>query len=127
MAGLIIIYEAIIDLIRPHVIQKLDKGIYLVAFTAVINFIVGAICISRGKRNNSMALQAGGKHLQSDTYSTIGIIVGLVLIWFTHLAWLERRPSRSSSQALSSIQAIISCAKASPASWTRPTCNSCRK
>jgi len=89
MAGLIIIYEAVIDFIHPHDLQKLDKGIYIVGFTAVVNFIVGAICLAKGRRNNSMALQAGGKHLQSDTYSTIGIIVGLVLIWFTRLAWLD--------------------------------------
>ena len=89
MAGLIIIYEAIVGFIHPHPIQRLDKGIYIIAFTAIVNFIVGAICISHGRRNNSMALQAGGKHLQSDTYSTLGIIVGLVVIWFTHLGWLD--------------------------------------
>jgi cation diffusion facilitator family transporter len=89
MAGFIIIYEAIVTLIHPHPIQKLDKGIFIVAATAIVNFIVGAICISRGKRNNSMALLAGGKHLQSDTYSTLGIIVGLILIWFTKLSWLD--------------------------------------
>src|SRR5580692_431017 len=89
MAGFIIVYEAIVNLIHPHPIQKLDKGIYIVAFTAVVNFIVGAICIRKGKQNNSMALQAGGRHLQSDTYSTIGIIVGLVIIWYTRLVWLD--------------------------------------
>jgi len=89
MAGLIIVYEAVIDFIHPHPLHKLDKGIYIVAFTAVINFIVGAICIRKGKQNDSIALQAGGRHLQSDTYSTIGIIVGLVIIWFTKLTWLD--------------------------------------
>lgn len=89
MAGMIIIYEAIIDFIHPHAIQKLDQGIYIVAATAVVNFVVGAICIRRGKLNNSIALQAGGRHLQSDTYSTLGIIAGLVLIRITGLVWLD--------------------------------------
>jgi cation diffusion facilitator family transporter len=89
MAGMIIIYEAVIDFIHPHPIQKLDKGIFIVAFTAVVNFIVGYICILKGRRNNSMALQAGGKHLQSDTYSTVGIIVGLVVIYLTGRVWLD--------------------------------------
>lgn len=89
MAGMIIIYEAITDFIHPHAIQQLDKGIYIVAVTALINFIVGAICIRRGKLNNSIALLAGGRHLQSDTYSTIGIIAGLVLIRITGLVWLD--------------------------------------
>ena len=89
MAGCIIIYEAIIAFIHPHPIQKLDRGIFLVGVTALVNFIVGAISIYKGKKNNSMALQAGGKHLQSDTYSTIGIIIGLVLIRYTGLLWLD--------------------------------------
>ena len=89
MAGLIIVYEAIVDLIHPHALQKLDSGIYIVGFTAIVNFIVGAFIIRKGRQNNSMALQAGGRHLQSDTYSTIGIIVGLVLIRYTGLVWLD--------------------------------------
>ncbi|HEY4291327.1 MAG TPA: cation diffusion facilitator family transporter [Puia sp.] len=89
MAGLIIIYEAVVGFIHPHPLHKLDKGIYIVGFTAVINFVVGAICIRKGRQNNSMALQAGGRHLQSDTYSTLGIIAGLVIIWYTNLTWLD--------------------------------------
>jgi cation diffusion facilitator family transporter len=89
MAGLIIIYEAITDLIHPKQLQKLDQGIYIIAFTAIVNFIVGTYCVRKGKRNNSIQLVAGGKHLQTDTWSTTGIIVGLALIWYTKLPWLD--------------------------------------
>jgi cation diffusion facilitator family transporter len=89
MAGLIIIYEAVVNLVHPHPIQKLDKGILLVGLTAIINFGVGAVCLYKGKRNQSMALVASGKHLQSDTYSTAGIIIGLVIILYTKLAWMD--------------------------------------
>jgi len=89
MAGLIIIYEAIMDFVHPHVIEKLDKGIFLVAFTALVNFIVGSVSIYKGKKNGSMTLEASGKHLQTDTYSTLGIIVGLVIIWYTKLNILD--------------------------------------
>lgn len=89
VAGLIIIYESIDNFIHPHNIQKLDYGIILVALTAVINFIVGYIAIRNGKKNNSLALVASGKHLLSDTYSTIGIIIGLVLILITGYPWLD--------------------------------------
>src|SRR5580692_5959168 len=40
MAGLIIIYEAVTDLIHPTPIHGLDNGIYIIAFTAIVNFIV---------------------------------------------------------------------------------------
>jgi cation diffusion facilitator family transporter len=89
MAGFIIIYEAVMDFIYPHVLKKLDEGIYLVGITAIINFIVGAISIYKGKKNGSMALEASGRHLQTDTYSTAGIILGLILIWYTKMTVLD--------------------------------------
>ena len=89
IAGFIIIYEALNNLIHPHVVQKLDYGILLVAITGVINYVAGYICISTGTKNNSLALIASGKHLQTDTYSTIGIIAGLILLYFLKLWWID--------------------------------------
>jgi len=89
LAGFIIIYEAINNLIHPHEITKLDYGIFLVAVSGIINFGVGLFSVSKGKKNNSMALVAGGRHLQSDAYSTIGLLVGLGLIYYLHLQWID--------------------------------------
>jgi cation diffusion facilitator family transporter len=89
IAGLIIIYEAIIHFIRPKTLQQLDKGIILVAITALINFLVGYFAIQTGRKNNSLALIASGKHLQSDTYSTLGIIAGLLIIRLTGYNWMD--------------------------------------
>ncbi len=89
IAGLVIVYEAINNFRHPHPIQKLDYGIMLVAITGVINYIAGVACIRTGRKNNSLALIASGKHLQSDTYSTIGIIVGLLLLYFLKLWWID--------------------------------------
>ena len=55
------------------------------AATAVVNFMVGYYCLRIGKKNNSAALMASGKHLQSDTWSTLGIIAGLVVTLFYRL------------------------------------------
>ena len=57
--------------------------------TAVVNFILGYICLRTGRINNSMALMASGKHLQSDTWSTVGIIAGLILLYFTGFKWID--------------------------------------
>jgi len=89
VAGIIIIYEAVKNIIYPHEIKKLDYGIILIAVTAVVNFIAGRICIATGKKNNSLALIASGKHLQTDTYSTAGIVAGLALILLTGIKWLD--------------------------------------
>lgn len=89
VAGIFIIFEAVNNLKNPHLIEKLDLGIILIALTAGLNFLVGQYAINKGKKNNSLALVASGKHLQSDTYSTIGIIAGLGLLFFTKIPWLD--------------------------------------
>ena len=89
IAGFIIIYEAFNNLIHPHTIKKLDYGIALVAITGLVNYFAGAICIKTGKKNNSLALISTGKHLQTDTWSTLGIVVGLILILITNLLWID--------------------------------------
>ena len=89
IAGFIIIYEAINNLIHPHTIQQLDYGIILVAVTGLINYFAGAVCIRTGKKNNSLALISSGKHLQTDTWSTLGIAAGLILILVTKLVWID--------------------------------------
>lgn len=89
IAGLIIIYQSIDNFIHPHVIRKLDYGILLIAITGVINFIAGEICVRTGKKNNSLALMASGKHLKTDTYTTIGVIIGLMLLYFLEIWWID--------------------------------------
>jgi cation diffusion facilitator family transporter len=88
-AGAIILYKAVQNLLNPVTLHKIDYGIILIAATAVINFAVGYYCVQMGKRNNSLALTASGKHLQSDTWSTLGIIAGLALLYFTGYKWID--------------------------------------
>lgn len=88
-AGAIIIYNAVKNLLLPQPIQKIDTGIYLVGATAIINWVLGFISLRQGKRNHSLALVASGRHLQTDTYSTFGIIIGLLLISFTGYVWID--------------------------------------
>ncbi len=89
IAGILIIHEAVNNLRFPHQIQKLDVGIWLIAATAVVNFVAGKICEQTGKRNNSLALMASGKHLQSDTYTTAGIVLGLIVLQWTGVLWID--------------------------------------
>lgn len=89
IAGLTILYKGILQLIHPMPIEKVDLGIILIAVTAIINYGLGTFCVAKGKKNHSIALEASGKHLQTDTYSTIGVIIGLVLLYFTNWAWID--------------------------------------
>ena len=89
LAGVFIIYEAVSQLIHPKELQQLNYGILLVGISAIINFVVGYYAVKKGRENNSEALEASGHHLKSDTYSTLAIIVGLFLIYFTHIHQLD--------------------------------------
>lgn len=89
IAGVLIIYEAVKNLVQPGAIRELDTGIILISITAALNYLMGTICIRIGKRNNSLQLVSSGHHLQTDTYSTLGILVGLALIRLTDITWID--------------------------------------
>lgn len=88
-AGFFMIYEAVQAYRFPQMITQLDDGIFLIILTAIVNYLMGFWSIKRGERLHSPVLVASGKHLQSDTLTTVGIVVGLVLIYFTDLLWLD--------------------------------------
>jgi len=81
IAGVLIIIEAIRSILNPKDIPNLEIGMLLILATVVANFTVGTLAFRKGKKNQSQALMASGRHLQSDSYSSIGIIIGLTLLW----------------------------------------------
>lgn len=89
-SGILILYQTIQSIFNNKPIEALDIGLILVAITAIINFIAGSICLNIGRKNNSLALISSGKHLRIDTYSTLGIIAGLLLMYFSKLFWLDK-------------------------------------
>jgi cation diffusion facilitator family transporter len=89
IAGIIILIEAIQNLFQKTALEKVDFGIYLVAFTAIVNFILGYYALKKGEKTHSLVLKSTGKHLLTDTYSTLGIILGLILMYFTQISWID--------------------------------------
>lgn len=89
IAGLIIIGKSIYNFIYPQEIEKLDTGAILTAVSTVVNMALGLWLVGRGKATRSLALEADGKHLLSDAYSSIGLLIGLVIIYFTQIYWLD--------------------------------------
>ena len=82
IAGLIIIGKSTFNLFFPQTIQNIESGILLVSIAGTINFFMGWVMERRGKKSNSLTMIAGGKHLQSDGWSTAGLLVGLTLLYF---------------------------------------------
>ena len=89
IAGIAIIFEGIRRLFHPSDLYQLDIGIVVVALAGVANYVMGWYSIYIGKKYDSIALVAGGKHLQSDTYSTIGLVLGLLLLYWTGISWID--------------------------------------
>lgn len=88
-AGIGIIIKSIYSFFIPHEIKQLDFGIILIVFTGIINYIIGFLIEHKGKKNNSLILVSGGKHLQTDAYSTAGILIGLGIVYLTDWVWLD--------------------------------------
>ncbi|QOR73319.1 cation transporter [Cruoricaptor ignavus] len=88
-AGIMIIIQAGTSLAKGNELQKLDWGILIVAATAAINYFMGYLSVQKGIRENSAVLIASGKHLQSDTITTAGVVLSLVLVYFTKIFWID--------------------------------------
>ncbi|MGI8892566.1 MAG: cation diffusion facilitator family transporter, partial [Bacteroidia bacterium] len=89
IAGMVIMIKSAYNLVNPQQLTQLNTGIIITAIAGATNFIIGAVAIGKGKKNNSLVLIASGKHLRSDAYSTLAIIVGLLLVLLTGYIWLD--------------------------------------
>lgn len=89
IAGVLIIFKSSYNLIYPHSINDLLGGTIIIAVAGLINFILGYYIISKSKKLNSITLFADGKHLQTDAYTSAGLVIGLMLIYFTGLNYLD--------------------------------------
>lgn len=86
LAAFSIIWSAIPRLIDPRPLENIGIGL-LVAFGAsAINLVVGIILIRNGKKNHSITLEADGKHLITDVYTSVGVVIGIGLVQLT--GWL---------------------------------------
>ncbi|WP_332020928.1 cation diffusion facilitator family transporter [Kaistella sp.] len=88
-AGVIILVQAVDSLLHGNVPKKLDWGMLIIAVTAIINYLMGYISVKKGIRENSLVLQSSGKHLQSDTLTTLGVVISLILVYLTKIYWID--------------------------------------
>ena len=65
------------------------SGIYVMAFAVVANFLVSRYLFYVAKKSDSVSLLADAEHLSTDIFSSLGVLVGLVLIKITGIAALD--------------------------------------
>jgi cation diffusion facilitator family transporter len=90
LAAVYIIYESIHKWMTGLQLENLGAGTALTAVAAAINGGLGAYLIWLGRRKHSLILSANGKHVLTDCWTSIAVLVGLTLVWFTQ--WLPFDP-----------------------------------
>jgi len=89
LAAIFIVAEAIQALIKGHTLSNLDKGFLYSVLAAVMNLALGLGLLWVSKASNSVALRASGLHILSDVWTTVGVIVGLLLVRLTGIAQID--------------------------------------
>jgi cation diffusion facilitator family transporter len=89
LAALGIFYEAWPRLLHPQAIPKIASGTLLILGAALVNLILGLGLVMVGQRTRSVTLIADGKHVLTDVYTTVGVVGGLVAVYFTGWNWLD--------------------------------------
>ncbi|MCF2443891.1 cation diffusion facilitator family transporter [Dyadobacter sp. CY345] len=93
IASIFIIVEAINRMMKPTPIQNLGQGALFITVTIIVNTLIGYKLIQEGKRSNSLALTADGRHLISDSVSSVVLIVSVGLILITGQIWIDSAAS----------------------------------
>lgn len=89
IAGIAILFKSVYSLFHPNQIQELVLGAVIIGVTGGINGLMGWYMIRQGKNLNSVTLEADGRHLLTDMVTSGGLVLGLLLIYFTKIAWLD--------------------------------------
>lgn len=89
IAGIIIIFKSAYNLFFPVEITKLFEGAVIIGVTGLLNLIVGFYLINTGRKHRSITLEADGRHLLSDAVTSGGLVIGILIIYLTHLYWLD--------------------------------------
>lgn len=89
IAGVGILGKAIYNLVEPQELAQLTLGTWIVAGAGAVNLLLGQLLIINGRRWKSITLTADGEHLRSDAWSSAALVVGLLIIEFTGLVWLD--------------------------------------
>ena len=89
VAAIVIIYQAMIDLIKGTVLKSLDIGLVIVGLAGIINLVLGFYMVRTGKKTDSITLIADGKHILTDSFTSIGILIGIFLVMLTEYTILD--------------------------------------
>src|SRR5690606_10340726 len=89
IAAILIFREAWLGYREPVLPTAPVQGLAISGVATAINALWSFVLIRQGRKLQSPALEADGKHLFTDVISTVGVIIGLVLVYVTGWAVLD--------------------------------------
>lgn len=82
-------YAAIERFLNPQPLEAVSIGLAVSAVASVINLVTSRILMNVGRKHKSITLEADAHHLMTDVWTSIGVIVGVGLVWLTGWLWLD--------------------------------------
>lgn len=89
VAAAAIIAGAVQRLLNPVPLESIGLGIVLATIASVFNLITGLVLIRVGKRYRSITLEADGRHLMTDVWTSVGVVAGIAVVGVTQVYWLD--------------------------------------
>jgi len=89
LAAVGIAYAAIQRLLNPQPLEAVGIGLGVSVVASIINLITSRILMDVGSRYKSIALEADAHHLMTDVWTSVGVIVGVGLVWMSGWLWLD--------------------------------------
>jgi len=89
LAGAAMFVKGVFAFFNPHELENLDIGLGISVFSGIVNYFLARLLIKKGTKFHSTTLIADGKHLLTDTWSSVGLVIGLIIIYFTQLFWID--------------------------------------
>lgn len=86
LAAFSIIWSAVPRIFNPQPLENIGVGLLIAVGASLINLAVSIILVKNGKKNNSITLEADGKHLMTDVLTSGGVLLGIALVKLT--GWL---------------------------------------
>ena len=85
----VIVYASVRALVNEAELEALGFGIGVIGFSAAVNLVVSGYLYRRARETESAALEGDAAHLRTDAYTSLGVLVGLVLVKVTGATWID--------------------------------------
>lgn len=89
LAAISIGYAAIDRLLHPQALAEVGIGLAVSVVASVINLFAARELLKAGRAYNSITLEADAKHLMTDVWISVGVIIGVALVWVSGWLWLD--------------------------------------